>query len=100
MSFLGNLKKKITFKGTIKAVASVTKAIPIVGTAVGSIAGALDKAKENANTARSEVSNAGGAAGIIGNINQAAEDTSKMSKYLLFGGLALVAIVIFLVVRK
>jgi len=99
-SAIKNVKKKVTIKGAISAVNSVTKGLPIVGSAIGALGGALAKAKENAAQASADVQAAGGVGGVIGNINQAAEDASKMSKYVLYGGLALGAILIFMIVRK
>lgn len=112
MSWFSHAIKKITKiqpgKVIVNAVAGVAKSLPVIGGLVTTVENAAAKAEsaigKGSSTLGSLWSKVTGAvsnaADTVGNVNQAAKDTSKTSNYIIIGVIALVAIALIFVMRK
>lgn len=114
MSWFSKTLKKLTKiqpgKIITNAVSSVAKNLPVVGGLIGTIEGAVDKTASALQSAKGTSTTPGlwdqitgifkGASQTVGNVNQAAKDTSKTSNYIIIGVIAIVAIALIFIMRK
>lgn len=98
-SFFKSIKKKITLKGAIKAVASVGAAIPVVGGLLGSVANQVTAAKEAATQAqaqaREELVVSANTGTVPVNANAPPTREAFPMQWVLIGGGVLLAILLF-----
>lgn len=97
MSWLSSAIKKIKKvqpgKVIVNAAKNILPAIPVVGGIAGGVIAAIEGGKK-------EFQEASQGGGIVGNVNQAAQDVSALSKYGLVIAIGVGLLVLFLVMRK